>query len=165
MKWDKLTKETFEKITKMKEDSRTDKEIAKFLNIGMTTFYEWKKTKPDFSNALAIGEKEITEKIKNRLIDMCLGFEYKDLIKNVKTIKDKNGKILTQEITEKINIKYNLPSINGIMYYLNNKASDEFVDKKDIIIGGEDDGKCGNLEENINTYLEEIQEMDNKIKK
>lgn len=160
MKWSLMTQKKLRQVTKMKSEGRTDKEVAQWLNIHKSTFYEWKKTKSEFSDALIIGEKEIVEKVKNRLIDMCLGFEYTETKISTKELRNENNERTGQtEITKQVTIKRVLPSVQAIMFYLTNKASDEYLDIKTLKAGdkdAEDNSSAGSLEDNINEYLQEM---------
>ncbi|MBP9155994.1 MAG: hypothetical protein KBF48_13730 [Xanthomonadales bacterium] len=55
----------------------TDVDIAKALNIGMTTFVEWEKKYPDFKQAIHEGRHEIVPKVVRSLVRRATGFTHK----------------------------------------------------------------------------------------
>ena len=55
----------------------TDVDIAKALNIGMTTFVEWEKKYPDFKQAIHEGRHEIVPNVVRSLVRRATGFTHK----------------------------------------------------------------------------------------
>ena len=156
-KWKNITSKQLDKVRKMKEEGRTDKEISKYLNINYATFYKWKKEKEELKEALIIGENVVVEKVKNRLIDLCLGFNYNEVKQKQETRRDKNGNILDRKDIQEVTVKKVLPSIQAIVFYLKNKCPDEFVDIMELKGGiDNEEGNAGTLFDNLEKFVEEM---------
>ena len=60
-------------------DGLTDEDIAKQLNIGIRTLYEYKIKYPQFSQALKKGKEIVDYEVENALLKRALGYEYDEI--------------------------------------------------------------------------------------
>lgn len=67
-----LTKEGLIRIQGWARDGLTDEQIAKNMNIGLTTFYEWKKRYPEFRESLKENKDVVDRKVENALLKNAL---------------------------------------------------------------------------------------------
>ena len=58
-------------------DGKTDKEIAEALGIAESTLHLWKKTYPEFSEALKNNKAVVDNKVVDSLIKRALGYDFK----------------------------------------------------------------------------------------
>ena len=75
-KW--LNKDGLEQIEKWARLGLSDRQIAKNMGIGRSTFYEWKKKYKDISDTLDKGKAIVNEEVENALLKKALGFKYKE---------------------------------------------------------------------------------------
>lgn len=55
----------------------TDEEMARLFDISVDTFYEWRKTRPSFSEAIKAGKEEADAKVTQALYKRALGYSQK----------------------------------------------------------------------------------------
>lgn len=67
-----LIKEGLLRIQGWARDGLTDEQIAKNMNIGLTTFYEWKKRYPEFRESLKENKDVVDRKVENALLKNAL---------------------------------------------------------------------------------------------
>jgi len=94
------------------------------VGISKVTFYEWMKTKPNFSNAIKKAQSIPNKKVEKALYKSAIG--YLTTVAKYQT-KGSNGKPQTKTIKKKI-----LPNITAMIFWLKNKLPDEWKDKQDI---------------------------------
>lgn len=75
-------------IRALSEEGYSEKEIAKFLGVGLTVFYEMKKEYPEFANALQSGRRVAIENLENASYKTAMGYEYEE--STVTIILDEN---------------------------------------------------------------------------
>ena len=95
-KYDLQVKPHIDDIRKAVEAGATIEEVAKSLNIAVSTLHKYKAEKKELSDAFARGREKVVIEIKAALLKKALGFEYEEE-KRVGR-KDKNGEnIVTVE--------------------------------------------------------------------
>lgn len=62
-----------------------EEQIAKTLNVGTTTFYEYKKKYPELREALKKGRRELVYELRSTLIQRAKGYDYTE----TKTVTEK----------------------------------------------------------------------------
>lgn len=92
-KYDEYVKPMLEQITKWSKSGATDEEICTALGIHPSTFYEYKKKHPEFSEALRTGRQNVVLNIKAALYKRAIGFEYEE-----RRGTQKNGQLTNIEI-------------------------------------------------------------------
>ena len=113
-------------LEEMMQDGATDVQIAKTLRIGVSTFYEYLQKYPDFLEARKRGEKIIVEKVKGALIKRALGYETEEVEQKISKNRATGAEvpILLKKVKKQI-----APDVGACIFYLKNKAPDEFKDK------------------------------------
>lgn len=114
-KYDKQVKPHIDEIRKAVEAGATIEEIAKGLNIAVSTLHKYKAEKKELSDAFARGRDKVVIEIKAALLKKALGFDYEEE-KRVGR-KDKNGENVV--IVEKYK-RYCLPSETAAAMLLRN---------------------------------------------
>lgn len=66
-------------IQSLAEEGYPEKEIAKFLGIGLTVFYELKREYPEFAKALQSGRRKAIEELENASYKTAIGYEYEEV--------------------------------------------------------------------------------------
>lgn len=133
----KYTKKRVEKIVTMLETGEyTIVEICKCVGIHHDTWFEWKKSKPEFSELLEKAEEKRNEVFKvaarRGLLTLLEGKEWEEVTREYAEVEtvDKNGK-LTKEprmISQKTIKKVILPNPAAVIFTLKNRDSDNFKD-------------------------------------
>ena len=115
-----MVKPKLDEVKKWRAGGLFDYQIAKKLGIGLSTFYEYKVKYPEFTEALKVGNKELTDVLKNKLIEKAMGFKYTE--EKTYKKKDLDGKEWTYiEITE----KQALPDVAALHLALKNFDKDD----------------------------------------
>ena len=82
----------------IEQDTYTIEEICKIVGITTTTYFEWKNTKTEFSEAIKKAEKKRMEKLavaaRNSLMKLVCGYE----VINTKIKKGKDSKVIEEVI-------------------------------------------------------------------
>lgn len=89
----------------------TEKQIAKTLGVGYTSFREYKRHYPALVDALKKGRRELVKELRSTLIRRAKGFQYEEK----KTIKE--GGEVVQEI---VVVKSALPDVAALNLLLKN---------------------------------------------
>lgn len=123
----KYNNELVDKICELiEQDTYTIEEICKNVGIVESTFYEWKATKEEFSEAIKKAEKKRMEKLaveaRNSLRKLVCGFE----VVNTKIKKGKDGNVI-EEVIETKNIE---PNTGAVIFALTNADSENFKNKQ-----------------------------------
>ena len=113
-------------IEEMMQDGATDIQIAKTLRIGVSTFYEYLQEYPEFMEARKRGEKIIIEKVKGALVQRALGYETEEIEQKISKNRATGAEVPI--LLKKVK-KHVAPDVGAIVFYLKNKAPDEFKDK------------------------------------
>lgn len=135
-KW--LKDENLAKVTKWAKDGLFDCQIADKMGINKSTFYEWIKIYPEFSDAIKKGKEIADKEIVNALYKRALGYSYKEIREEYVTddngvIRDKDGKS-TKEVT--VTHKSEPPNTAALIYWLNNRRPDEWSNKSKLDVDG-----------------------------
>ena len=123
----KYNNELVDKICELiEQDTYTIEEICKNVGIVESTFYEWKATKEEFSEAIKKAEKKRMNKLaiaaRNSLMRLVCGFE----VVHTKIKKVKDGKVI-EEVIETKNIE---PNTGAVIFALTNADSENFKNKQ-----------------------------------
>ena len=114
-----------------------DEDIAKKLGISRETFYQYKKTYSDFSDALKKGKAPIDFEVENSLLKRARGFEYEEVhieYKPGKKGKDEKEELIPISI-KKIK-KIVIPDTTACIFWSKNRRPRRWRDKHDIDLGG-----------------------------
>lgn len=124
----------------------TEIEMANVIGISLALFNHWKKTHPDFMNALSKGKMEAPAVAADALFRVGVGFEH-DAVKHfpnrVKEYDSKTGK-LVKEYTEIIDHPYTKkypPNVAALKAFLAAKHPEIWGDRSEVVHTGEIDHK------------------------
>ena len=114
-KYDEFCAPRLEDVQKWVSAGATDEEVAKALNIGITTLYDYKKKYPKFAAAFARGRVQVVIEIKAALLKKALGFEYEEEKRVGRKDKDGENIILVEKYK-----RYSAPSETAAAMLLRN---------------------------------------------
>lgn len=101
---------------KLKQDGKTNKEVADELEISTTTLQNWAKAHPEFNEAIKSGRKIMVAKVHKSLFENC--FEHE--VKERRILRKRNGAtgemvVVQDEIFVKV-IPANILAIQILLY-------------------------------------------------
>ena len=127
-KYDEYVKDRLSTIKAWKAKGLTDKEIAENLGVGESTFRDYKSKKPALKAALKTGKSDAIAQVENAL-------HKRDVESEVVTIKDPEKGITTR--TKRI-IKHVPPDVAAMIFYLKNRFSEDWQDRRQVGLGTPD---------------------------
>lgn len=128
-KW--LNKDGLEQIEKWARLGLSDRQIAKNMGIGRSTFYEWKKKYKDISDTLDKGKAIVNEEVENALLKKALGFKYKEqqAIKVKEIYYDEKGRKCQKEDVKIVEVEKEVPADTvAIKFWLVNRERERWSD-------------------------------------
>jgi hypothetical protein len=134
-------------------DGLTDEQISNNLGISTTTFYEYKKNYPEFSESLKRGKEIVDYEVENALLKRALGYEFEE--KTYETRWDENQGRFREVLTKKVR-KEVVPDTTAQIYWLNNRKPEQWRNKRN-----EEEGNNKNLNK-VEQLLTKIKEEANK---
>lgn len=112
----------------------TNDEIADHIGITQSTFYEWQKKHPEFSEVLKEPKEYCVAKVENAVFARATGIEKTIHEKETVTV-EKDGK-KTVTTTEKDGVCYYPPDTRAAIFYLTNRAGKDWKQKQQTEIKG-----------------------------
>lgn len=106
----------------------TDKELASFFEVAVSTISEWKLTYPEFSEALKAGKELADATIADSLYQRAKGYSHPAV-----KIMVVGGVVEKVAYTE-----HYPPDATSMIYWLKNRRPDLWRDKREDEAGGED---------------------------
>lgn len=76
-----LTEDGLLKLESWARDGLTDEQIAKNMNIAISTLYEWKKVYSEISESMSRGKEIVDIEVENALLKRALGYTYDEITK------------------------------------------------------------------------------------
>lgn len=134
-------------------DGLTDEQISNNLGISTTTFYEYKKNYPEFSESLKRGKEIVDYEVEKALLKRALGYEFEE--KTYETRWDENQGRFREVLTKKVR-KEVVPDTTAQIYWLNNRKPKQWRNKRN-----EEEGNNENLNK-VEQLLTKIKEEANK---
>lgn len=140
----KYNKKIVENICELiRTDSYTIAEICEKVGIVKDTYYQWLKTKSDFSDSIKKAEDEYNELIiteaKKSLVKMIRGYT----IDETRTVtadtgkKDDNGKPIVKVKEHVVTKKHYQPNPTLVIFTLTNRDSDNWKNRQDTKVTAE----------------------------
>ena len=136
-----LTPDNLLRLSAWARDGLTDEDIAKKININVSTLYEWKNKYPEINEALKNGKEIADIAVENALYKRAVGYTYIEQTKELQTVIDpdtgqKTQKlVVTKEVTKEV-----IPDTTAQIYWLSNRKNakwrrnpDADVDNKEPI--------------------------------
>lgn len=140
----KYNKKIVDKIADLiREDSYTIAEICEKVNISKDTYYDWLKTKSDFSDAIKKAEDDfhslIVVEAKRSLVKLIKGYT----VQEKKTVtadtgkKDDEGKPIVRVKEHTVSDKHYQPNTAAVIFALTNRDPDHWKNKMNNELSGE----------------------------
>jgi len=141
------------------KDTYTISEICSIVGIAECTFYDWKASKSEFSEAITRARDQFDEilvkEAKNSLRKKVNGYDVDE--KKTVYVNDKDGK---PKIKEQTTIKKHFqPDTEAIKFVLTNKAAEEYKNRQNNELTGKD-GKdlfAALSDEELNAKIAELE--------
>lgn len=127
----------------IRADSYTVVEICEQVGISKETYYQWLKTKPDFSDSIKKAQDEFKEDIlvecNRSLVKLIKGYTVQE--KRTVTAdtgkKDENGKPIVKVKEHMVTDKHYPPSLGAIIHFQTNRDPDSWKNRQENKISGE----------------------------
>lgn len=153
------------KIEGWARDGLTDEQIAKNMGVRRETLYAWIKKFPNISNALKKGKEVVDREVENALLKRALGYEYREkkyesvlvseeeyharkqatvnrykldnpeaTLEEIKVVElgvSRYKSVLVEEKTKEV-----VPDVTAQIFWLKNRKSDVWRDKKETELSG-----------------------------
>ena len=122
------------KVLELIENGATYKDAAEQAGITEHTFYDWMKSKPQFSQSVhkakEVGDKKAINDVERSLLDLAKGFEYEEVRTEYESkLNDKTGKY-EPTIKKQVRTKKRVvPSTEAIKFFLSNKAPEQWKNR------------------------------------
>lgn len=144
----KYNKEIVQRICNFIRDGDSQKEAAKRAGIAEDTFYDWMKSKREFSEEVKKAHEDfhetIVSKLEATLYRKAQGYEVTET--DTEYVNGKDGKPIIK--SQKKKIKHIQPDTGALIFALTNLAPDKWKNKRDVDYTdtkNEDDAKKYNL--------------------
>lgn len=114
-------------------DGMIDAEIAKKLGIAKSTFYEYMKKFPDFSEAIARGKLPVDFEAESLLLKRCRGFEYVETtIEFLPSPIKKDGKLKEEKVAKVKKVtKTVIPDTRALEIWVQNRMPEKWLKRYD----------------------------------
>lgn len=118
-------------------DGLTDAEIAKDkLHINITTFYDWIKRFPEFSNAIKSGRAPVNVEVEDTFLEQKLKGQFVNEETTEKTVhKDKDGNVMGITEHKRVTKRFIPADTTAMIFYLKCRMRDKYNDK--TVISGD----------------------------
>ena len=128
----KYNKQTVEAICGFIRDGDSQKLACKKAGIGDSTFHDWIKTKPEFSERIKKAKEEfqatITGKLEETLWKRAMGYEITETETEYVSDAQGNPKIKSQ----KTKVKHIQPDTGALIFALTNVSPEKWVNKQKV---------------------------------
>jgi hypothetical protein len=133
-KYDKVIKDQLNKIMELAAHGFTDEEISRFVGIATSTYYEYLKKHPEFSESIKRGKINADNEVTKSSYKLCTGFEV--IEETLEYVPGSGDSKTTVKQVKKVR-KYFPPNITAIIWWQSNRQGDRWRNKK-YEIGSED---------------------------
>jgi len=115
----------------------TDKMLASYFEVHEDTIYEWKKTHPQFSEAVRRGKLGTDIEVVKSLHKRAVGFTYEEvtyekLLSNVDGVPEDENDIKSEVYKKKVATKMVVPDVGAQMNWLKNRQRELWREKVEI---------------------------------
>lgn len=114
-----------EKACEYAQRGATDREIAEMLGIAESTFYVWKHTYPEFSEALKLGKEASDGRVVQSLYRRAVGYSF-DAVKIMAPGSGKRTPIIVPYV------EHVPPDVGAAKLWLTNRCGDEWSEKSEV---------------------------------
>jgi len=119
-----------EQARKLCELGATDKDLADFFEVAISTVNLWKTKHPEFSESLKVGKAAADDRVENSLYHRAVGYTF-DAVK----IFQHQGQVIEAPYREHVP-----PDVTAQIFWLKNRRKAEWRDKIDHELTGKDGG-------------------------
>lgn len=119
-----------EQARKLCELGATDKDLADFFEVAISTVSLWKTKHPEFSESLKVGKAAADDRVENSLYHRAVGYTF-DAVK----IFQHQGQVVEAPYREHVP-----PDVTAQIFWLKNRRKAEWRDKIDHELAGKDGG-------------------------
>ena len=117
--YDRVIPPNIDKIKQWLADGVPEKDIAKNLGIGYTTWRRWKKDCGEFEAVVVNTRKPQIEELENRMYRLATGYTFK--VKKAMKVRDAGGGEHIEFYQEEIHVP---PSFNALRFLLTNWSNE-----------------------------------------
>lgn len=115
----------FDRIIAWRKQGQTEKQIAKKLDVAVSTWEKYKKDYPEFKEILTFSKELLVEQIEDSLFTRAMGKHYKEVETKTETVKGQPPRTSTRET-----VKYLPPDTTAIIFSLKNLDPSRWSDRK-----------------------------------
>lgn len=109
-------------------DGLTDEQIAKNLNVGVSTFHKYKNEYIELVESLKKGKEIVDVEVENAMLKRALGYEYEEVRTLIEEVDGKKKKKV-----EKV-IKHVPADVTAGIFWLRNRKGNAWSNKEEIDI-------------------------------
>lgn len=134
-KWDELNmKDKLESVCGWAKQGATDEEISKMLGISTALFYQWKKEKVEFMEAIKKGKEVSNGELLNSAFKQATGFYVPTtIVVKLKKPVIINEKVYYEEVAETVPSEdYVPPNPTMNIFMLKNRLPESYKDKHEV---------------------------------
>lgn len=127
-KWPQVKDRLFE-VEMWARDGLLEKDIAKKLRVGISTFEEYKRKYPELQRALKKGKEIVDYEVENSLYKKCVGHYARETkaFKCKEIYYDEEGRRCEKEVVKAVDIDVFIPpDTMAIAIWLNNRKPDKW---------------------------------------
>ena len=128
-KYESIVEPKFVVIEGWVRNGLTIEQIAKNLGISKVTFYKYISEHTELSELLKKGKEVVDRERENALLKRALGYKFDEVTKEL--IEDEEIDISELKVT-KVVTKEVAPDTTAQIFWLKNRKSEEWRDKKDV---------------------------------
>lgn len=114
----------------------TDEEVARFFEVSLTTFRNWKRKNTELRDALKMGKIAADAKVAKSLYQRAIGFSQQEI----------DIRVIAGEIVQTIYTKKYAPDTTAQIFYLKNRRPDLWSDRRERDMSVDDQLKLVQLE-------------------
>lgn len=119
-----LAEDTLLKIGVYARNGLTDQEIAKKLDISLSSFAKYKKKYPDIIGKALKESKEVVDfQVENALLKRAMGYQYDEVKEEYE-----RGVLVKRTVTTKIVV----PDVTAQIFWLKNRNATEWRDRREV---------------------------------
>lgn len=124
-----LTEDGLIRLEGWARDGLTDEQIAHNMGINVATLYRWKNAYSKICEVLKKSKDVVDREVENALLKRAKGYTYDEITYEL----NKEGEMVeTKRVTKEV-----LPDTTAQIFWLKNRKSKDWRDKKDVAVEGQ----------------------------